>query len=140
MSIWGFTDCIHVICSRTHQQQLRSPVKRWEQTDHSLVKFVLQTENATFLEEIDSTSRIYEQTQGENSHLLKRMLEGDARLSQLAGEQLKHGQTLEHCRGQLHLAKLDCNHAGQLKQVLERQVQELQTSLQVSNPIDLHMY
>ena len=97
----------------------------------SLCWILLQIENSTFLDEIDSTSRIYEQTQGENSALLKRMMEGDARLNQVAEEQMRHGQSLEHCRGQLHLAELDCSHAHQLKQTLERQMQELQASLQV---------
>ena len=59
------------------------------------------------------------------------MMEGDARLNQVAEEQMKHGQSLEQCKGQLHLAKLDCSHANQLKQTLERQMQELHASLQV---------
>ena len=102
----------------------------------TLSHMVLQAENATFLEEIDSTSRIYEQTQGENSSLVKRVMDGDARLNQMSHAQLKHKQSLDGCKADLQAAQQASNHSSQLQlqQTLHRQVHQLQTALQVRLP------
>ena len=92
---------------------------------------LLQAENCTFLEEIDSTSRIYEQTQGENSRLVKRMMEGEARLNQISHAQLQHKQSLEGCQAALQAAQQDATHSSQLQQTLLRQVNQLQIALHV---------
>lgn len=92
---------------------------------------LLQAENSTFLEEIDSTSGIYEQRQGENSRLVKRMMEGEARLNQMTHAQLQHKQSLEGCQVALQAAQQAATHSSQLQQSLQRQVHQLQIALRV---------
>ena len=98
----------------------------------NLLCLLAQGDNAALMSEIDNTSEAYEAMQSSNTGLVRQLAERDARISQMAGEQLRHEQAIARCKAEKGLSETALKAAQQQQQALEHCMQELHASLQVT--------
>ena len=98
---------------------------------------MLQGENSALMTEIDNASEAYETMQTSNTALVQQLADRDARISQMTGEQLRHEQALNRCKGDKALTDSASRALQQQKQALEQRLQGLQTNLQVCTMLNM---